>query len=74
MKPWRNGMSALRRRLLWQGMFTGIKRKTQGWREGAFGKGDHLLQHSEVSERRPGRARTKDTEEWMELGTSQGVN
>jgi len=42
-------------------------------REGAFRKEDHLLQHSEVSERRLRRAWTKDTEEWMELGTRQGM-
>lgn len=74
MKPWRIGMRALQRRLLWWGILTGIKKKNQDLRESAFGKGDHLLLHSGVSERRPGRARTKDTEEWMELGTSQGVN
>lgn len=42
-------------------------------RESAFRKEDRLLQHSEVSERRLRRAWTKDTEEWMELGTSQGM-
>lgn len=42
-------------------------------RESAFRKEDHLFQYSEVSERRLRRAWTKDTEEWMELGTGQGM-
>lgn len=52
---------------------TKIKTENQDLREGAFRKGDCLLQHSEVSERRLRRAWTKDTEEWMELGTTQGM-
>lgn len=68
-------MAALWRRLVWGGILTGCRRKKkQELREGDLGRGDHLVQHSEVSERRLGGAQKKDMEQWMELGPSQGVN
>lgn len=55
-------MAAPWRRLVWD--LTGLKKTKQELREGAFGRGDHLLQHSEVSERRLVRAQRTWSSGW----------
>lgn len=71
LHPWRNVVTVPWRKLMRYGLLTRTERENQGLRQGAFRKGDRLLRHSEVSERRQRRVWAKDTEEWLELGTSQ---